>query len=102
MIDASELIFIGIDVSKDGLELALSDKGKTHGIDNDEAGIAQLLATVKAAGGKVGAVVLEAMGGFERPVAVALCRMGLPVKGVGKPSPRPFCGIIRHRKYPKW
>lgn len=90
MMDASELIFIGIDVSKDSLELALSDKGKTHEIDNDEAGIAQLLATVKAAGGKVGAVVLEATGGFERPVAVALCRMGLPVMVVNPRQARDF------------
>lgn len=90
MMDASELIFIGIDVSKDSLELALSDKGKTHEIDNDEAGITRLLATVKAAGGTVGAVVLEATGGFERPVAVALCRMGLPVMVVNPRQARDF------------
>ena len=88
--DASELIFIGIDVSKDSLELALSDKGKTQYIDNDDRGIAKLLATIKAAGSTVGAVVLEATGGFERHAAVALCRIGLPVMVVNPRQARDF------------
>lgn len=96
MMDASELIFIGIDVSKDSLELALNDKGQTRYMDNDEDGIAQLLAIVKAAGGTVGAVVLEATGGFERSVAVALCRMGLPVLVVNPRQARDFAKAMRY------
>lgn len=88
--DASELIFIGIDVSKDSLELALNDKGKTEYINNDDRGIAKLLAVIKAVDGPVGAVVLEATGGFERPAAIALCRAGLPVMVVNPRQARDF------------
>lgn len=88
--DASELIFIGIDVSKDSLELALNDKGKTQYIDNDARGIAKLLTVIKAAGSTVGAVVFEATGGFERHAAIALCRAGLPVMVVNPRQARDF------------
>jgi len=90
MMNASEMIFVGIDVSKDSLELALDDKSKTQCFGNDEKGIAALLAAINAAlltgedgadkpQRKVGAVVLEATGGFERQAAVVLCLAGLPV-----------------------
>jgi len=88
--NASELSFIGIDVSKDSLELAMDDKGKTLYLNNDEAGIAKLLAAINSAGGNVGAVVLEATGGFERLAALALCRAGLPVMVVNPRQARDF------------
>ena len=88
--NASELSFIGIDVSKDRLELALDATGKTQYLDNDAAGIATLLAVIQAAGGKVGAVVFEATGGFERHAAVAACRAGLPVMVVNPRQARDF------------
>lgn len=88
--NASELNFIGIDVSKDSLELAMDDKGKTQYLNNDEAGIAKLLAAINSVGGNVGAVVLEATGGFERLAAVALCRAGLPVMVVNPRQARDF------------
>jgi len=88
--NASELSFIGIDVSKDSLELAMDDKGKTQYLNNDEAGIAKLLASINSAGGKVGAVVFEATGGFERHAAVALCRAGLPVMVINPRQARDF------------
>ena len=61
--NASDGMFVGIDVSKDGLDVALDDKGKTRHFTNDEAGIAQLLGVLGAAEVKVDAVVLEATGG---------------------------------------
>lgn len=88
--NASELNFIGIDVSKDSLELATDDKGKTQYLSNDEPGIAKLLVAINSVGGKVGAVVLEATGGFERLSAVALCRAGLPVMVVNPRQARDF------------
>jgi len=91
--NASELIFVGIDVSKDTLEIAFDDKGKTRQFGNDETGIAALLADIKAAqsaAGDVGAVVLEATGGFERVAAVALCGAGLPVMVVNPRQARDF------------
>jgi transposase len=88
--NTSDLKFIGIDVSKDRLELALEHTGKTRYLANDEAGIAKLLAVIQATDGPVGAIVLEATGGFERQAAVALCRAGLPVMVVNPRQARDF------------
>lgn len=98
MMNASEMIFVGIDVSKDSLELALDDKSKTQYLSNDEAGIAALLAAIKGAqcvagvdtARTIGAVVLEATGGFERLAAAALCSAGLPVMVVNPRQARDF------------
>ena len=93
MMNASELIFVGIDVSKDTLELALDDKGKTQNLSNDEAGVKSLLEIIKAAQselGVAGAIVFEATGGFEREAAVALCSAGLPVMLVNPRQARDF------------
>ena len=93
MTNDSELVFVGIDVSKDTLELALDDKGKTHSLSNDELGIESVLKIIKAArseSGGVGAVVFEATGGFEREAAVALCSAGLPVMVVNPRQARDF------------
>jgi transposase len=57
---------------------------------NDEKGIAQVLAALKAAGGTVGAVVLEATGGFERQAAIALCLADFPVRVVNPRQARDF------------
>lgn len=88
--NASELSFVGIDVSKDSLELAMDEKGKTQCLSNNEDGINKLLAAIKSADGNVGAVVLEATGGFERLSAVALCRAGLPVMVINPRQARDF------------
>lgn len=93
MMNDSELIFVGIDVSKDTLELALDDKGKTRNLSNDEAGIKSLLAIIKAApsgAGVIGAIVFEATGGFEREAAATLCSAGLPVMVVNPRQARDF------------
>ena len=88
--NASDLMFVGIDVSKDGLDVALDDKGQTRHFSNDEAGIAQLLAVLRTVEAKVGAVVFEATGGFERLAATALCGAGLPVMVVNPRQARDF------------
>ena len=93
MTNDSELVFVGVDVSKDTLELALDDKGKTRSLSNDELGIAALLKIIKAAqsdSGGVGGVVFEATGGFEREAALALCSAGLPVMVVNPRQARDF------------
>lgn len=96
MMNASELSFVGIDVSKDSLELAMDEKGKTQCLSNNEDGINKLLAAIKSAGGNVGAVVLEATGGFERLSAVALCRAGLPVMVINPRQARDFAKAMGH------
>ena len=88
--NASDGMFVGIDVSKDGLDVALDDKGKTRHFTNDEAGIAQLLGVLGAAEVKVDAVVLEATGGFERLAATTLCSAGHPVMVANPRQARDF------------
>jgi len=95
MMNASEMIFVGIDVSKDTLELALDDKSKTRCFNNDEKGIKQVMACIKAAETgsvpvAVGAIVLEATGGFERQAAIALCEAGWPVMVLNPRQARDF------------
>jgi transposase len=90
MMNASELKFVGIDVAKNSLERAMEAQGKTMEFTNDEKGIAQVLAALKAAGGTVGAVVLEATGGFERQAAIALCLADFPVRVVNPRQARDF------------
>lgn len=96
MMNASELSFVGIDVSKDSLELAMDEKGKTQCLSNNEDGVVKLLAAIKSAGGNIGAVVLEATGGFERLAAVALCRAGLPVMVINPRQARDFAKAMGH------
>lgn len=96
MMNASELIFVGIDVSKDSLELAMDEKGKTQCLSNNEDGVVKLLEAIKSAGGNIGAVVLEATGGFERLAAVALCRAGLPVMVINPRQARDFAKAMGH------
>lgn len=79
MTDAPELIFVGIDVSKDTLEVALDDRAKTCTLGNDEAGLKNLLAMLGAVRERVALVLLEATGGLEQPAAAALCAQGFAV-----------------------
>lgn len=88
--NVSELIFVGIDVSKDTLEVALDDKSKTQCIANAEAGIAALVKQLIPLAEQIGVVVLEATGGLERQVAVALCMAGLAVMVVNPRQARDF------------
>lgn len=94
MMNASELFFVGIDVSKNTLELALDNKSDTTCFSNDDKGIVALIAAIKAKslrdGAKVGAIVLEATGRFERQAAAALCAAGLPVMVVNPRQARDF------------
>jgi transposase len=79
MTDAFEPIFVGIDVSKETLEVALDDKSKTQTYGNNEAGLKELITRLKALGNRVAVVLLEATGGLEQPAAAALCANGFAV-----------------------
>lgn len=88
--NTSELIFVGIDVSKDTLEVALDDKSPTQCIANAEADIAAWVKKLTPLTAQIGAVVLEATGGLERKAAMALCVAGLPVMVVNPRQARDF------------
>ena len=70
-------ICVGLDVAKAGLDVALRPSGETWSVANDEAGIAELVARLRAL--RPSLIVAEATGGFERAAVAALAAAGLPV-----------------------
>jgi transposase len=67
--------FVGIDVSKDSLEVALRPSNTVQSFTNDDEGIAQLIESLRPQ--QPALTVLEATGKYERPVARALAVEGL-------------------------
>lgn len=66
----SDQVFVGIDVSKAHLDVAVHDEPEVRRIMNDEPGIESLVSQLVALHPVL--VVMEATGGFEMPAAVAL------------------------------
>jgi transposase len=81
-------VFVGIDVSKARLDVALVPTGEALALDNDAVGIASLVERLKAQPPEL--VVLEATGGLQMPVAAALGVAGLPVAVVNPRQVRDF------------
>lgn len=71
-------LYVGIDVSKDKLDLARSDADGVASFANDAAGIAAIVRRLAEAGPALAVVVIEATGGLERPLLEALLDAGLP------------------------
>jgi transposase len=69
---------VGVDVSKQRLDVAVLQTGAEFQVGNDEAGWAELIERLK--GHKVKAIGLEPSGGYERQLAKALRKAGLPVR----------------------
>jgi transposase len=72
MTEVTEAVFVGIDVSKDTLELGLSDRLQTERFANTHKGVEDLIKRLRALSG-VKLVVLEATGGLEVLTAASLC-----------------------------
>ena len=70
-------LFVGIDVSKDRLDLAVRPTGEARQVQHDGAGIGSLLHFLKEMRPQL--VVLEATGGMEMALAAELAAAGLPV-----------------------
>jgi transposase len=81
-------VFVGIDVSRDTLEVALYPGGEGFRAANDPGGIAQLVRRLTAL--RPTQVVLEATGGLERAVLGALLGHGLVVSQVNPRQTRDF------------
>lgn len=79
MSEISEQSFIGIDVSKDSLEVAVRGQAETTQFANSEEGIKALLAKMAPSEGRIAVILLEATGGLEREAATALCLAGYAV-----------------------
>lgn len=87
MTAASE-VFVGIDVSKDELEVGSVPQTSRLRVARDDAGLVQLVERLKALGPAL--VVLEASGGYEMPVVMALAGAGLACVVVNARQVRDF------------
>jgi transposase len=87
-------VYAGVDVSKERLEVCVrrgreaKEDEHTFGVSNDPAGMETLLARLLEE--RPALVILEATGGFERPVAAALAATGLPIAVVNPRQARDF------------
>ena len=70
-------IFVGVDVAKEVLDVALRPSGEGWRVPNDAAGVAALVARLRPLGPAL--IVCEATGGFERAAIAALAAARLPV-----------------------
>lgn len=75
--DEQRTLFVGIDVSKDRLDIHLRPSREAFCVSPDVKGLAALTSQLSAL--PVALVVLEATGGFEASVAAALAAIGLPL-----------------------
>ena len=80
---------VGIDVSKERLDVCSLPDGGTFSVANDRAGIDELLARLLE-GVRPELVVLEATGKYERPAAVAVAAAGIAVAVVNPRQARDF------------
>lgn len=81
-------VFVGIDVAKAELAIALRPTAEGWAVANDDPGIATLVARLQAI--QPALIVLEATGGLEVPVTAALAAVGLPVVVVNPRQARDF------------
>jgi transposase len=80
--------FVGIDVSKDRLDVHVRPSGQTFSVARDGEGLEQLTNTSRALAPVL--IVLEATGGFEITVTAALAGARLPVAVVNPRQIRDF------------
>jgi transposase len=78
----------GVDVSKGQLDVFIDTVGQRLRVDNDDAGVARLLATLLEH--KVRLVVVEATGRYHRRLAAALLEAGVDVAVVNPQQVRAF------------
>lgn len=79
---------IGIDISKGRLDIAIRPTGERFQVDNDEAGITQLLKRLGKL--RIQRIVIEPTGGYERELVQQLARVQLPLVVVNARQIRQF------------
>ena len=85
---SSPPIFVGIDVAKAHLDIALRPAGTRWTVTNDDAGVADLVTQLQRLSPTL--IVLEATGGLQRTVIAALTAASLPVVVVNPRQVRDF------------
>ena len=81
-------IYVGIDVAKARVDVAIRPGGDRREVSNNQAGIAALVAQMQQL--NPAALVLEATGGLELPLVAALAAASLPVVVVNPRQVRDF------------
>ena len=92
---AQDGVFVGIDVSKASLDVAVFPAGESFQVGNDREGRAELVRRLLKL--KPEAIGLEASGGYEREVIKALSKAELPVRRLNPLRVRQFahaCGLL--------
>jgi transposase len=87
-------VFIGIDVSKQFLDIAQWPGEQTWRVVQEESAVRALVETLRAL--NPARIVLEATGGLETPVTAALAAAGLPVAVVNPRQARDFARATGH------
>jgi transposase len=90
-----ENIIVGIDVSKDRLDVGLRPSGEKFAVERNSAGLDLLVPRLTELSPHI--IALEATGGFETIVAAALVAAGLPVVIVNPAQVRAFAKAIGQR-----
>jgi transposase len=86
--DEPRTVFVGIDISKDRLDIHLRPSGEAFYVSRSSKGLEILVDRLSSL--PVALVVLEATGGFEATVAAALAGAGLPLCVVNPRQIRDF------------
>lgn len=90
-------MFIGVDISKQYLDVAIRPTGESFRVANASDGIAELIQRIRLLTPTL--VVLEATGGFERALAIALAEAKIPLRIIDPARARHFARSIgQHSK----
>jgi transposase len=90
-------VMVGIDVSKDRLDVHIRPSGEAFSVSRDAAGLDDLIARLKPVSPTT--VAVEATGGFESVVVASLSSAGLPVAIVNPAQVRNFAKALgKHSK----
>ena len=87
-----DAVFVGIDVSKGTLDVALRPSGESFRVGNDQGGISALVE--RLSGVQPELVVLEASGGYETAVVAELAAASIAVTVVNPRQVRDFARAI--------
>jgi transposase len=88
-------VFVGIDVAKDRLDVAVRPSGESFVVARNGAGISELTTKLAALSPRV--IAIEATGGFETVVAAGLAAAQLPIVVVNPAQIRAFAQALGKR-----
>jgi transposase len=91
----SDAVYVGIDVSKDRLDVHIQPGGAAFEVASDEAGLAVLVERLGGLAPRI--VALEASGGYEAAAVATLATAGLPVVVVNPAQVRSFAKALGKR-----